>query len=220
MKKRVWSLFLALALCMAMMPMAAMAEETGGRNASAAGGEEDNVHAVAAQTADDGTTSGAETAGGEDGNGSENCTHAQVTQNADNHNYYCKQCSEQMFVQVETKTADSTTTSYGTDLIAAMGAAADGTKITLLADINNTSKYAILTGDGKTVTLDLHGHTINGGWIRVGIDRNGDNYNYTSSILKVVGNGSFKMDGEISVGYSATLDLSGWGAVKTIQSTL
>lgn len=49
MKKRVWSLFLALALCLTMMPMAAMAEAGGG---NAAGGGEDNVHAVAAQTAE------------------------------------------------------------------------------------------------------------------------------------------------------------------------
>ena len=209
MKKRVWSLFLALALCMAMMPMAAMAEETGGRNASAAGGEEDNVHAVAAQTADDGNTNGAEVAGGENGNGSENCTHAQVTQNADNHNYYCDQCNAQMFVKVETETAGSTTTTYGTDLAAAMGAAANGTTITLLANIDNESKNLRLTGKNKTVTLNLHGCTINGGNIKVGIDQDGSTH--TSSTLKIVGSGSFTMEGEISVGGSATLDLSGWG---------
>ena len=55
MKKRVWSLFLALALCLAMMPQTALAE-AGGENA--AGGREDNVHAVAAQTADGGNTNG------------------------------------------------------------------------------------------------------------------------------------------------------------------
>ena len=39
MTKRVWSLFLALALCLTMMPMAAMAGEAGGRNAGAVGGK-------------------------------------------------------------------------------------------------------------------------------------------------------------------------------------
>ena len=43
MKKRVWSLFLALALCLTMMPMAAMAEETGSGNVSAAGGEQKTI---------------------------------------------------------------------------------------------------------------------------------------------------------------------------------
>ena len=42
MKKRVWSLFLALALCLAMMPMAALAEETGSGNA--AGGEQKTIY--------------------------------------------------------------------------------------------------------------------------------------------------------------------------------
>ena len=120
MKKRVWSLFLALAFCLTMMPMAAMAE-TGGGNA--AGGEQDNVHAVAAQTADDANTSG-EKPDGANGTGSESCTHVQVTQNAENHNYYCEKCNKQMFVKV--KAADGTTT-YGTELAAAMTAAADGT---------------------------------------------------------------------------------------------
>ena len=154
MKKRVWSLFLALALCLAMMPMAALAE-TGSGNA--AGGEQDSVHAVAAQTADDGTTSGAEAAGGENGTESENCTHEQVTQDAANHNYYCEKCNAQMFVKVE---AAGGTTTYGTDFIAAMGAAADGTTITLLADIDNNDKISMLGNGKKTVTLNLHGHTI------------------------------------------------------------
>ena len=203
MKKRVWSLFLALALCLAMMPQTALAE-AGGENA--AGGEQGNVHAVAAQTADDGNTNDTETAGGENGTGSENCTHARVTQNAENHNYYCEKCNKQMFVKVEA--ADGTTT-YGTDLAAAMTAAANGTTITLLADINNGSKNLRLTGKNKTVTLNLHGCTINGGNIKVGI--NEDWSAHTSSTLKIVGSGSFTMEGEISVGGSATLDLSGWG---------
>ena len=202
MKKRVWSLFLALALCLAMIPQTALAE-AGGGNVSAAGGGEDNVHAVAAQTTDDGNTRG-ETAGGENSTESENCTHAQVTQNTDN-NYYCEKCKKQMFVEV--KSADGTTT-YGTDLVTAMNTATSGTTITLLADIDNNGKYLRLTGN-KTVTLDFHGHTINGGYIRIGIDQDGSTH--TSSTLKIVGSGSFKMGGEISVGYNATLDLSEWG---------
>ena len=204
MKKRVWRLFLALALCLAMIPQTALAE-AGGGNVSAAGGGEDNVHAVAAQTTDDGNTSG-ETAGGENSTESENCTHAQVTQNTDN-NYYCEKCKKQMFVEV--KSADGTTT-YGTDLAAAMTAAANGTTITLLEDIDNEYRYLSLTGNNKTVTLNLHGCTINGGYIKVGIDQDGSTH--TSSTLKIVGSGSLKTyDGLILVGYNATLDLRNWG---------
>lgn len=75
MKKRVWSLFLALALCLAMMPQTALAE-VGGENA--AGGEQDNVHAVAAQTADDANTSG-EKPDGANGTAAK-AAHVQVTQ--------------------------------------------------------------------------------------------------------------------------------------------
>ena len=195
MKKRVWSLFLALALCLAMMPMAALAE-TGSGNA--AGGEQDNVHAVAAQTADDGNTSGAETAGGENGNSSENCTHAQVTQNAENHNYYCEKCKKQMFVKV--KAADGTTT-YGTDPAAAMKTAANGTTITLLADIDNNDKISMLGNGKKTVTLNLHGHTIT---------VNGMTVMYNQNLI-VVGHGSIKTTAPLSVETGATLDLRGWG---------
>ena len=203
MKKRVWSLFLALALCLAMMPQTALAE-AGGENA--AGGEQGNVHAVAAQTADNGNTNGAGTAGGENSTGSEECQHTKATLNQSDNNYYCEKCNKQMFVKVE---AAGSTATYGTDLAAAMTAAADGTTITLLADINNESKNLRLTGKNKTVTLNLHGCTINGGNIKVGIDQDGSTH--TSSTLKIVGSGSFTMEGEISVGGSATLDLSGWG---------
>ena len=198
MKKRVWSLFLALALCLTMMPQTALAETSGG---SAAGGEQDNVHAVAAQTADDGNTNG------ENVNESENCTHAQVTQNAENHNYYCEKCKKQMSVKV--KATDGTTT-YGTDPAAAMKTAANGTTITLLADIDNKERYLSLTGNEKTVTLNLNGCTINGGNIKVGINENWSAH--TSSTLKIVGSGSFNAnDGQINVGYNATLDLRNWG---------
>ena len=45
--------------------------------------------------------------------------------------------------------------------------------------------------------------------MQVGIDRNWDNY--TSTTLKVTGSGSILTTGNLSVGYNATLDLSGWG---------
>lgn len=207
MKKRVWSLFLALALCLAMMPQTALAE-TGGGNA--AGEEQDNVHAVAAQTADDGNTNGAGTSGGENSTGSEECQHTKATLNQSDNNYYCEKCNKQMFVKVEAETAGSTTTTYGTDLAAAMRAAADGTTITLLADIDNEDRFLSLIGDGKTVTLNLNGCTIKGGDIKVGINQ--DWRTHTSSTLKIVGSGSFQTDGKLlSVGYNATLDLSDWG---------
>ena len=74
------------------------------------------------------------------------------------------------------------------------------------------------TGDGSvTDTADfpaamnaaVNGTTITDGWVQVGIDS--DWNNYTSSRLNIIGNGSFATCGNLSVGYSATLDLSDWG---------
>ena len=121
----------------------------------------------------------------------------------------CFTCKVKM--AVESKASDGTKT-YTTDFTAAMNAAQDGTTLTLLSDVTRGTAYAdkaCITGDGVTVTLKLNGHTINGGWILVGVDGNGNNY--TSSTLNITGSGSFITSGNLSVGYSATLDLSGWG---------
>ncbi len=116
----------------------------------------------------------------------------------------CTVCGTAMVAKVEV----GETITYASDLAYALNNAADGTTITLLADVNNSKKYACLTGDNKTVTLNLNGKTISEGWIFVGIDR--DRNNYTSSTLKITGSGSFTTSGNLSIGYHATLDLSDW----------
>ncbi len=132
------------------------------------------------------------------------CPHEIADQSPVDHYYYCNDCGQKMAARIQT---DTYKWAHYTDLVTAMDAVADGKTVTLLDDIDNSGKYILITGD-KTVTLDLHGHTINGGWMQVGIDRNWKNY--TSTTLNVIGNGSIQTSGNLSVGYSATLDLSGW----------
>ena len=138
------------------------------------------------------------------------CLHEQVT-TVDKTT--CDDCGLQMLVRIEKKDPTDTYTirTYSADFMAAMNAAEDGTKITLLADIK-LQKRACVTGDDKTVTLDLNRHTISGGWIDVGVN---DVNEYTSSTLKIIGDGSFEKSdasygGRILVAPKATLDLSGW----------
>ena len=137
------------------------------------------------------------------------CPHDIADQSPVDHNYYCNKCGKQMFARIQT---DTYKWSHFTNLQDALAAAEDGQTVLLLGDINNDNQYAIVEGDEKTVTLDLRGHTVNGGWIQVGIDRNRNNY--TSSTLNITGTGSFITSGNLSVGYKATLDLSGWTGGK------
>ncbi len=139
------------------------------------------------------------------------CKHDDVHLEEDN-TFQCARCKMTMVAKSET----GGTTTYYSDLVAALAGAADGATVTLLADVKNDGKYAIVTGDSTTVTLDLNGHTISGGWMQVGIDRNWNDQ--TSTTLKVVGSGSINTSGNLSVGYYATLDLSGWtGKDSTIS---
>lgn len=133
------------------------------------------------------------------------CPHEASKVSETNGSYTCTACDMQMAV----KASKDGVTTYSTDFAAAMNAAEDGTMITLLKDVDNYGEYACIIGDGNTVTLNLAGHTINGGWIQVGIDS--DYKKKTSSTLKVTGSGSFITNGNLSVGEKATLDLSGWG---------
>lgn len=132
------------------------------------------------------------------GNG---CAHTNVDENG-----LCRNCKTQMLVKIEAK--DGTTT-YSTDFTAAMKAATDGTKITLLADVSIEGRTGI-SGDNTTVTLDLNGHKITGGWLDVG---NRDATTYTTRTLKIIGKGSYEppeFGGLITVFVKATLDLSEW----------
>ena len=118
----------------------------------------------------------------------------------------CRNCKTQMAVKI---TARDSTVTYSTDFTAAMKAATDGTKITLLADVSIEGRTGI-SGNDTTVTLDLNGHKITGGWLDVG---NRDATTYTTRTLKIIGKGSYEppeFGGLITVNVKATLDLSEW----------
>lgn len=109
------------------------------------------------------------------GNG---CAHTDVGDDG-----VCRNCQTQMVAKIE---VDGKTT-YSTDFQAAMKAATNGTKITLLADVSIPGRTGI-SGDNTTVTLDLNEHKITSGWLDVG-DRNAT---YTTRTLKIIGKGSYE----------------------------
>ena len=139
------------------------------------------------------------------------CAHTNVDENG-----LCRNCQTQMAVKI---TARDSTVTYGTDFKAAMKAAENGTKITLLADVSISGRTGI-SGDNTTVTLDLNGHKITSGWLDVGgKDTNGT---YTACTLKIIGKGSYEpplYGGIITVNMKATLDLSEWedGTISSIN---
>lgn len=148
------------------------------------------------------------------------CSHKNVVEKDDttgNNIMCCETCGEQMLVKIET--SDETTT-YGTDFKAAMNAAENGTTITLLADVELQGRAGVY-GNNRTVTLNLNGHTIKGkgGWIDIGGKDDSDDKYYTPATLKIVGNGSFKTDGNMFVDLKGTLDLSEWsgGTISMIS---
>ena len=128
----------------------------------------------------------------------------------------CFTCGEKMTVEIEAK--DGTKT-YSTDFKAAMKAAENGTKITLLADASIAGRTGI-SGDNTTVTLDLNEHKITSGWLDVG--GKDTNETYTTCTLKIIGKGSYEppmYGGIITVDLKATLDLSEWegGTISSIN---
>ena len=141
------------------------------------------------------------------GNG---CAHTNVDENG-----LCRNCKTQMAVKSET----GGTVTYGTDFKAAMKAATNGTKITLLADVSIPGRTGI-SGDNTTVTLDLNEHKITSGWLDVG--GKDTNETYTTCTLKIIGKGSYEppmYGGIITVNMKATLDLSEWegGTISSIN---
>ena len=144
------------------------------------------------------------------------CPHA----NVDTSTRVCSDCGLTMVAAVTVKGSESgSVTTYAADLPAAMSAAEDGTKITLLADVPIPNRTGI-SGDNTTVTLDLNGHKITSGWLDVGgKDTNGT---YTACTLKIIGKGSYEpltYGGIIRVDVKATLDLSEWegGTINAIN---
>ena len=139
------------------------------------------------------------------------CPHTDATCNAEV--WTCDACGLTMVAKIQT----DTNTRHFTSLKDALAAAENGQTVTLLDNIDQSNKTACLTGDSKTVTLNLNGKNITGGWIDVGRDQDGTVIN--SSRLNITGSGSF--DGMISISAKGTLDLSDWngGTIKTVSSS-
>ena len=126
------------------------------------------------------------------GNG---CAHTDVDENG-----VCENCKTQMAAKIE---AGGKTT-YSTDFKAALDSAADGTKITLLANAAVGNVYL----RDKTVTLDLNGKTVknSGGGSKL-IEIGSSN---SSANLIITGSGSFTSADQPLVVKNGTLDLSRW----------
>ena len=143
------------------------------------------------------------------------CEHTADKANANGH-WYCVNCGTQVYAYIQ----NGHIFDFYTTLKDALAAAQDGQTVKLVDDIDqsnksNNDKAACLTGDNKTVTLNLNGKNITGGWIDVGRDQ--DWKVIYSSRLNITGSGSF--DGMIGISAKGTLDLSGWdgGTIKTVD---
>ena len=140
------------------------------------------------------------------------CDHTADRANTNGH-WYCDKCGAQVYAYIQ----NGYIFDFYTTLKDALAAAENGQTVKLVDDIDNSNQTACLTGDGKTVTLNLNGHTIKEGWIYVGIDQDGKVIN--SSRLNITGSGSF--DGMIGISAKGTLDLSAWdgGTIRTVSSS-
>ena len=139
------------------------------------------------------------------------CPHYIADQSSVDRKYYCNKCKEQMFVKTENPDG---TWKFGTDYKAAIKAAEDGSKVVLLDDVALQGwSGPVISGNGKTVTLDLNGYSITG---NVPVVVVGDSSSPTSCTLKVIGAGSLK---GIGVSVKGSLDLSEWksGTIMTVS---
>ena len=181
MKKRVLSCFMALALCLTLLPAAAWAEEADppdGQVVEASGSDDTEKQDAAAEADEPEDTVPAMQE-------SPAPTAAQPAEN------------------VAEVTSGGTTTPYA-DLPAALAAAKDGDTIKLLA--NATVGNVLLKG--KTVTLDLNGKTVKNSDkganpIQIGPSNSPAN-------LIITGSGSFTSVNQPLVVMNGTLDLSRW----------
>ena len=79
-------------------------------------------------------------------------------------NFYCPDCEQQMGVKIESPASAITYIPLSENSLAeAVNAAENGSRLTLLADVNFTA-----TLDRKTLTLDFNGKSVTGGWFEVG----------------------------------------------------
>ena len=137
MKKRVLSMFMALALCFSMLPTAALAEEVGAPEGSTIVQEEQQEKAPAAESP------------------------AILEQAAENGIAAQNDGDSTVENAVAEVTSGSTTTQYA-DLSAALKAASDkGGTVTLQKDVENVSEMLVIEGF-RHVTLDLNGKAITG----------------------------------------------------------
>ena len=138
------------------------------------------------------------------------CDHTADRANTNGH-WYCDNCGAQVYAYIQ----NGYIFDFYTTLKDALAAAENGQTVKLVDDIDNSNQTACLTGDGKTVTLNLNGKNITGGWIDVGRDQDGTVIN--SSRLNITGSGSF--DGMIGISAKGTLDLSDWdgGTIRTVD---
>ena len=140
------------------------------------------------------------------------CPHYIADQSSVDRKYYCNDCKEQMLVR--TNNPDGTWKFY-TDYKAAIKAAEDGSKVVLLDDVALQGwSGPVISGNGKTVTLDLNGYSITG---NVHVVIVGDSSSPTSCTLKVIGAGSLK---GIGVSVKASLDLSEWKSGTITQVSI
>ncbi len=140
------------------------------------------------------------------------CPHYIADQSSVDRKYYCNDCKEQMLVR--TNNPDGTWKFY-TDYKAAIKAAEDGSKVVLLDDVALQGwSGPVISGNGKTVTLDLNGYSITG---NVHVVIVGDSSSPTSCTLKVIGAGSLK---GIGVSVKASLDLSEWKSGTITQISI
>ena len=140
------------------------------------------------------------------------CDHTADRANTNGH-WYCDNCGAQVYAYIQ----KGYIFDFYTTLKDALAAAENGQTVKLVDDIDNSNQTACLTGDNKTVTLNLNGKNITGGWIYVGIDQDGKVI--YSSGLNITGSGSF--DGMIGISAKGTLDLSAWdgGTIRTVSSS-
>ena len=181
MKKRVLSCFMALALCLTLLPAAAWAEEADppdGQVVEASGSDDTEKQDAAAEADEPEDTAPA----------MQKSPAPTAAQSAEN---------------VAEVTSGGTTAPYA-DLPAALAAAKDGDTIKLLA--NATVGNVLLKG--KTVTLDLNGKTVkNSGRGANPIQIGPSN---SSANLIITGSGSFTSADQPLVVKNGTLDLSRW----------
>ena len=181
MKKRVLSCFMALALCLTLLPAAAWAEEADppdGQVVEASGSDDTEKQDAAAEADEPEDTASA----------MQKSPAPTAAQSAEN---------------VAEVTSGGTTTPYA-DLPAALAAAKDGDTIKLLA---NATVGNVLLKD-KTVTLDLNGKTVkNSGRGANPIQIGPSN---SSANLIITGSGSFTSADQPLVVKNGTLDLSRW----------